>query len=165
MRHLAVPLQERGHHLLHLRHRLGGGRIQRLLGHRLFAAALAACGLLQGWVGSQERIELHQALRATQQGQQNIEQFVLRAILDRLLLDVNPLLHLGEDAARFQVRHQPRQTGMGAKRWMKRCDRLRHADPPVRRQTDNFYPLRMHQHAPSWQAHPAHLRGASLDKI
>ena len=141
VRHLAVALQQRGEHLLQLGHVVLGGGIQRLLGHRLLGAALAPRRALQGGLLREQRIELHQALGARQQGQQDILHFVLRAIFDGLLRNVDARAHLVEDAAGLQMGHQRGQAGMGALNACEAgCGRLRHADPPERSETnDNNY--------------------------
>jgi hypothetical protein len=56
---------------------------------------------------------LDQALCPTQQGEQDIKQFVLWAVLDGLLGDLHTATEFIEDAARFEMCHQRGQTGMG----------------------------------------------------
>ena len=103
---LAVLLEEDGEHLLHLLDNLGGSRIQCLLGHGLFAAPLSANAALQGRIRAQERIDLDEALGPTQQGHENIDQFVLGTIFDGLLLDVHTLTDQVEDATCLEESRQ-----------------------------------------------------------
>jgi hypothetical protein len=74
----------------------------------LFAAPLSANATLQGRIRAQEGIDLNEAVGSTEQGQQNIDQFVLRTIFDRLLLDVHILTNHTEDAACVELGRQGR---------------------------------------------------------
>src|SRR6266571_4693203 len=140
---LAVLTEERGENLLHLIHVLAGRCIQRLLRDRLFRAALPTHTLLQGWIRAQKRIELHKALGTREQGHQDIDQFVLWAIFDGLLRDLHASTHDVEDAASVQMSRQGCQAGMGAKKGVKWCVRLRHDDPPLKRYRYRTFSLRM----------------------
>jgi hypothetical protein len=73
---------------------------------------------------------LNETLRSTQQGHENIDQLVLRAIFDGLLREMHAAADRLEDAAALELRRQGRQTRMRAKEARERCGRLRHSDPP-----------------------------------
>jgi hypothetical protein len=76
----------RGSHLLDV---LGSCGIERRLGYRLFAAPKATNASLQRWIRTQEGIDLDGAVSPTKQDHENINQLVLWAIFDRLLLDLD----------------------------------------------------------------------------
>src|SRR6185312_1462402 len=129
-------------------------------------AALPPCGLLQAGILREPRVELHQALGACQQGQQDVLHFVLRAIFDGLLRQMDACAHLVEDATRLHMCYQGGQTRLGAWLGSNGCDTLRHADaPPELSETTTPDTLRMHQPSPFWQAHPCDLLTLFWTKI
>ena len=124
---LAIDRVQRVFHLLHILRRTC---IQRVLDHRLLGTAAASKGALQGRIGSQARIDLHQAMGSCQQADQGVVEFVGRAILDRLLGNLHRVLNRLKQLECSQLDAYGGQAGTTAKLFRRPCGRFVHDDAP-----------------------------------
>jgi len=127
---LALLAIDRGQRLLHLGHVLGASMIKRLLHHRLFGTVRAAKGALQRPVGAQSRIDLDDAVRTGQDGDESVIQFVSRRVFHGFLRDLHSLTHWAKQIQVVKFGTNRGQTGTG-RTVLADCGRLVHDGSPV----------------------------------
>ena len=111
---LTVLAIDRVQGFLHLHDILWRAGIQGVLHHRLLGTARASEGVLQGDIGPQARIDLHQAMGTSQQTDEGIVEFVAWAILDRLLRNLDLLSDRAKQVQFSELDAKGRQTGTTA---------------------------------------------------
>ncbi len=111
-RRLTVPAVDRRPGGLQLLDRLFGTRIQRVLHHRLLGAGRAPEGRLQRRIGTQPSIDLDQALRTGQQGDEGVVELVRGGVAHRLLRDVDLLADGAKPIEVLQMHAQGGEAGV-----------------------------------------------------
>ncbi len=122
---LAIDHVQRLVHLLHL---LGCTDLQGVLHHRLLGTTAASKGALQGGIGEPPRLDLDQAMGSCQHTDQGVGEFVGRALLTRLLRNVQRVLNRLKHLQRSELDADGRQAGTTAKLLGGRCARFGHDD-------------------------------------
>ena len=90
----------------------GGTRVERVLHDGLLGARRAAEGGLQGGVGPQQAVDLHQPVRPGEERDERIVEFVGRRIADGFLRDLDALTNRAEQVQFAELHAQDGEAGV-----------------------------------------------------
>jgi hypothetical protein len=108
---LTMPAQDGGDGLFKLGDVLRGTVIEGILNHGLLGTGSAPKGALEHRVAAQTRGDLDQAVRASQEGQEGIGEFLTWAVFDGLLSDGDRLANWREEVETAKLDAKGGQAG------------------------------------------------------